>query len=256
MSLNLCRPQRSVTVARAPRVMREWMQRLYLEADHGYRDQILSLLPARPELRILDVVCDDGAWTSELARKAGAAPSQVAGIEILERRRQLALARGFDVRGADLDELWPFDDSSFDVVHANQVIEHVHGLDHFVSETRRVLAVGGQAIVCTENLASWHNIFALTMGWMPFSLSNISARGNVGNPLSLHMGEEPAHGDSWQHTRVLSLSGLRSIFQLHGMTVESVFASGYYPASGELSRALARRDARHAHFIGVAARRA
>lgn len=239
---------------RARHAMRNWMQHLYIDADTGYRGQILDLVPTRPGLRILDVGCDDGFWTSELARRAGAAPSEVAGIEVLEERRALALARGYDVRSADLDERWPFDDASFDVVHANQVIEHVHRLDHFVGETGRVLAPGGRAIICTENLASWHNILALTMGWMPFSLSNISSRGNVGNPLALHVGEEPAHGDSWQHTRVLSLQGLCSIFRLHGMAVESVFTSGYYPASGRLGRALARHDQRHAHFIGVAVR--
>jgi ubiquinone/menaquinone biosynthesis C-methylase UbiE len=44
---------------------------------------------------------------------------------------------------ANLDEGWPFEDESFDLVHANQVIEHVGRLDHFVEETRRVLRPGG-----------------------------------------------------------------------------------------------------------------
>jgi hypothetical protein len=32
-----------------------------------------------------------------------------------------------------------------------------------------VLVRGGRTIVCTENLASWHNIAALVVGLQPFS---------------------------------------------------------------------------------------
>ena len=53
---------------------------------------------------------------------------------------------------------------AFDVVHANQVIEHVFDLDRFVSEIKRVLAPGGRAIICTENIASWHSVAALFLG--------------------------------------------------------------------------------------------
>ncbi len=232
--------------------LRRYMPRRWDEADDDYRRQLLDAVPPLPPGgRMLDVGCDDGEWTSRVAERAGATPDRVAGIEILDARRELALARGYDVRPADLDERWPFDDDSFDLVHANQVIEHVHGLDHFVAEVRRVLRPGGRAVICTENLSSWHNVAALAMGWMPFSLSNISATGTIGNPMALHGGEEPAHGPSWQHTRVLSLEGLKAIMRAHGMAVDGSFASGYHPAVGRLARALARRDQRHAHFIGV-----
>jgi hypothetical protein len=87
---------------------------------------------------------------------------------------------------------------------------------------------------------------------MPFSLTNISAKGPVGNPFALHMGE-PGQTDSWQHIRVLTLDALVGIFELHGLRVIHTFGAGYYPAFGMLARSLARLDPRHAHFIGLVA---
>ena len=43
-------------------------------------------------------------------------------------------------RSGDIDDGLPFEDGSCDVVHANQVIEHIRRTDRFLSEVRRVLA--------------------------------------------------------------------------------------------------------------------
>jgi uncharacterized membrane protein YkvA (DUF1232 family) len=189
--------------------------------------------------------CDDGS-------ASGAA--DVHGLEIVPERAEQARARGFDVRTADLDDSWPFDDESFDVVHANQVIEHVTRLDHFAEETRRTLRAGGLAVVCTENLASWHNVFALGLGYQPFSLTNISRRRPLGNPLALHAGEVGAP-EPLQHVHVLSLTALRDLFVAHGFAVERMWGSVYHPFPGRIGASLASADPRHAHFIGVVARR-
>lgn len=237
-----------------PEAAKRMMQRLWDEADADYRSQILALLPRDPSGTLLDVGCDDGAWTAQLAARAELAPDRVAGIEVVENRRAIATGRGFDVRGGDLEARWPFDDDAFSVVHANQVIEHVKRLDHFLEELRRVLRPDGLALVCTENLASWHNVAALVLGHMPFSLTNISNRGAIGNPYALHAGEDFIAGESWQHIHVVTLGALEHLFTLHGFRVEHRFGAGWYPATGSLGRRFARRDPRHAHFIGVLAR--
>jgi hypothetical protein len=54
---------------------------------------------------------------------------------------------------------------------------------------------------------------------------------------------------------VLTTVGLRSLFEAHGFVIEHVFASGYHPLPARLALRLARLDPRHAHFIGVIARR-
>ena len=230
------------------------MRRLWADAEAAYRAKIIETVASQPATRLLDVGCDDGAWTDAVRRSLGVPATLVSGLELVPDRAELARARGFDVRVGDLDDRWPFEDRSFDVVHANQVIEHVKRLDHFAEETRRVLRPGGRAIVCTENLASWHNVAALALGYQPFSLTNVSAERPLGNPLALH-DEEPSAPESWQHVHVVSLPALRDLFVAHGFAIERVWGAGYHPLPGRLAARLAALDPRHAHFVGVTAER-
>ena len=228
------------------------MDRLWADAEAAYRQEILTSLSPRGDARLLDVGCEDGSWTEAVRERLGIPPGQVYGMEIEPRLAERARARGFDVRTVDVDSPWPFDDSSFDVVHANQVIEHVRRLDHFASELGRVLRRGGIAIVCTENLASWHNVGALVLGFQPFSLTNISGVRSIGNPFAAHA-DHIAAGESFQHLHVLAFSGLRDLFAAHGFAIERSWGSGYHPLPGALGRLAAKLDPRHAHFIAVVA---
>jgi SAM-dependent methyltransferase len=228
------------------------MDRRWSDAESSYHEKILDSLAPDPAAMLLDVGCDDGAWTNQVRCKLGIPPDQVHGLELVDERAELARRRGFDVRTGDLEEPWPFPDRSFDVVHANQVIEHVKRLDHFVTEVRRVLAPEGLAVICTENLASWHNVGALALGYQPFSLTNASEVRPIGNRFALHAGESPER-ESWQHLHVLTLAGLRDIFAAHGLTITDSWGRGYYPVPSVLASPLARIDPNHAHFIAVVA---
>jgi SAM-dependent methyltransferase len=230
------------------------MERRWSEAEAAYHTKILEALSPNPAAIVLDVGCDDGAWTEEVRRRIGVSPDQVHGLELDAERAELARGRGFEVRTGDLEKPWPFADGSFDVVHANQVIEHVKRLDHFVTEIQRVLAPTGLAVVCTENLASWHNIGALALGYQPFSLTNVSDVRPIGNRFALHTGERPRR-ESWQHVHVLTLTALRDIFEAHGLAIIDSWGTGYYPFPGRAAAPLAAHDPKHAHFIAVVVRR-
>jgi SAM-dependent methyltransferase len=229
------------------------MDRRWGEAEASYHEKILDSLDRNPSAVVLDVGCDDGAWTDEVRRWIGVPQHQVHGLELVAERAEVARRRGFHVHTGDIEELWPFPDNYFDVVHANQVIEHVLRLDHFVTEIRRVLKPRGVAVVCTENLASWHNVDALALGYQPFSLTNVSNVRPIGNRFTLHAAEQPEY-ESWQHVHVLTLSGLTDIFSAHGFTVTDSWGTGYYPVPRLLAPPLASIDPKHAHFIAVVAR--
>jgi SAM-dependent methyltransferase len=227
-----------------------------MDAEDAYRSQILDAIRRLAPEALLDLGCHDGAWTRRLADAAGGHVLQrLGGVEIVEDARLEAVRRGIDAIAADLNEPLPYDDEIFDVVHANQVLEHVRDLDVFVGEIRRVLRPGGFAVVCTENLASWHNVAALALGYMPFSLTNISNRGAIGNPFCLAGVPADEFNPAWFHTRVLTGAGLTHLFELHRFAVVERFASGYHPLPPVLARRIARLDFRHAAFIGTVARK-
>ncbi len=234
--------------------MKRIMQRLWEGAERDYRSRLLESVPRAPGLRLLDVGCDDGEWTDQQRTAMQIPASSVVGLEVVEERAAIGRRRGFDIRCADLEAEWPLGDAEVDLVHANQVIEHVKRLDHFVSETQRVLKPGGVAVVCTENLASWHNVVALAAGFQPFSETNISECRPIGNPLALHAGES-SQRESWQHIHVLTWYALRDLYAAHGFVIEDAWGTGYHPTWGKVARVLARHDPRHAHFIAVIARR-
>ncbi len=97
-----------------------------------------------------------------------------------------------------------------------------------------------------RDLASRHDIFSLVTGWMPMSSSNFSQTTyNVGNPLSLHASEATYLPESWQHIRVLSIRGIKDIFEIHGFKAERIWGAGYYP----LPSFFARLDPVHAAFL-------
>lgn len=194
---------------------------------------------------MLDLGCDDGLFTERLAHQMEC--KNPVGVEIVEERAKLARARGVEVLSFDLDRPWPIQNESFDVVHANQVIEHVGGIDHFMAESFRVLRPGGLLLVSTENGSSWHNIFAAIMGWQIFSLTNVSSKvTGIGNPLALHQGEVGNYA-SWTHKTIFNYRGLKDLFFIYGLKEVVVCGSGYYPLPAKLGQF----DPRHAHFLAV-----
>lgn len=212
-------------------------------------DNINRLLGASPRPRLLDIGCDDGLRTLSFAAHASA--TEIFGFEAVPERAEAARSRGIQIEVGDIAGGLPWPDASFDAIVSNQVIEHVSDTDAFVRECRRVTRPNGIVIVSTENLASWHNIAALVLGWQPFSLTNISATiGGLGNPAAIFRDRPHTQPSTWQHVHVFAYRGLSELFANHGLLVDEIAGAGYYP----LPARLGCRDPRHAAFITVAAR--
>lgn len=230
--------------------LRQYMHRIFERAVEQNLTNILGLIERDPKAVLLDCGCDDGAITKKIAAKAGT--SKVHGIEINPAGIAGAASNGINAEPADLNGRLPFNDGSFDVVCANQIIEHLHNTEMFLDEIHRVLKKGGYAVISTENLASWHNILALLLGWQPFSLTNVSAQHlGIGNPLALHRGKRISH-EAWQHLRVFSFRGLKELFELKGFRMERLLGAGYFPLPG----LFAAVDPRHAAFLTAKLRKA
>ena len=201
------------------------------------------MLPA-PGGVFIDVGCADGSDTVDLGAHIEA--GQVIGLELADQFIGPARARGVDVRQVDLTERWPVEDASVDVVHSNQVIEHLAETDHFMREIRRVLKPDGYAVVSTNNLASWHNIFALLVGWQPLPC-HVSDEAVVGNPLAM---EEQRYGEHiHRHLRIFTGLALRRLAAASGLRLDAETGSGYYPFVGRIAQVLAQLDSRHSVYL-------
>ncbi|MEJ3404028.1 methyltransferase domain-containing protein [Rathayibacter sp. YIM 133350] len=100
-----------------------------------------------PGLDVLDLGCGPGTITVDLARRV--APGRVIGVdasaEIVEHAAGYGVSSGVanvQFQTADAYAL-PFDDASFDVVHAHQVLQHLSRPVEALREALRVLKPGG-----------------------------------------------------------------------------------------------------------------
>lgn len=222
--------------------MKKYLEQLYNKAVDFNHQNILRLFEVNSNAHFLDLGCDDGEVTSQMAKKIQT--KNLYGVEIVSDRANAARSKGIEVKEFDLNRPFAFSDNMFDCIHANQVIEHLYDTDNFLAEIFRILKPGGYAIISTENASSWCNIFASIMGWQIFSLTNFSnKKQGIGNPLALHKGKEGA--DSWNHVRIYNIRGLKEYFEAYGFVVEEIKGAGYFPFSAKF----ANIDRIHSHFI-------
>lgn len=225
--------------------MRKYLANIHNQAKYKNDSKIIKMLDVNSNALLLDLGCDDGSWTIKLAEKVGT--NKLYGIDVVESRMSEARKKNIEVINADLNGNLPFANDHFDVIHANQVVEHLHNTDMFIEEIYRMLKPNGYAIISTENLSSWHNIFALVFGLQPFSMSNFSKKGSIGNSFSLwrDISSENSPYASWQHNRLFSYYGLKDLFQKFNFKIEKIQTSGYYP----LGNWFTNIDPIHGHFI-------
>jgi SAM-dependent methyltransferase len=221
-----------------------YLERNFRATEEENRQAILRALEPRPGGVLLDLGCADGAVTELIARGAGTA--RTVGVELIDHLADAARARGMEVVSADLNRRLPFDDASFDVIHSNQVIEHLSDTDNFLREIRRLLKPDGYAVVSTNNLASWHNIVSLVMGWQP-PPCHPSDELIVGNPAGLMEGIGGARGQ--MHLRIFTGRALAGVAEHHGLRPDVVRTAGYYPFPVRVARVLNRIDPRHGAFL-------
>lgn len=120
--------------------------RIAYEHLHRYaicRDRVANL-------RVLDVACGAGYGTNILAQAA----AEVTGVDIdgsaIRRAAKKYKRDNLKFVTADCHDM-PFEAGSFDVVVANEMIEHIEDQDSFLEEVTRVLKPGGTLLISTPN---------------------------------------------------------------------------------------------------------
>jgi SAM-dependent methyltransferase len=216
--------------------MRAYLRRTFLATEEVNRQAILAACIPRPGATLLDLGCADGAVTLRVAERVGA--GRVIGAELIEHLAVAAEGRGIEVLRADLGRPLALDDASVDVVHSNQVIEHLRATDLFMHEIRRVLKPGGYAVVSTNNLASLHNIVSLALGLQPPPCHVSDEVVGLGNPANFAQGDCGAAGQ--MHLRLFTAKALAALAEHHGLRVDEARTAGFYPLPPRAARVATR----------------
>jgi len=159
-------------------------------ASHGARTAETSAAYLLPHLRagmdVLDVGCGPGTITLDLAALVG--PGRVVGLEPvdapLEAARRAATTRDdrtTTFRLGDVQQL-PFDDDSFDVVHAHQVLQHLGDPVGALREMLRVCRPGGIVAARDADYAAmaWYPAYPELDTWL--ATYRAIAHGNGAEP--------------------------------------------------------------------------
>lgn len=227
-------------------MFKKYLTNLYKSAEIQKEKVLKQVLNALPKNGLLlDVGCWDGEktlwWGKALKSK------KIIGLDSVKSACKIAQSKGIEAYHTDLDkEKWPIKDNFVDCLVSNLVIEHLSNVDHYISESYRVLKKGGYAVVSTNNLSSWHNIFSLFFGWAPFDLTNSSPKvWSIGNPLVVHGNEKSVYGPTFLHKCVYTIRWLKEWYGLYNFKLEDVKGAGYYP----LPNFIGNIDKTHASLI-------
>jgi ubiquinone/menaquinone biosynthesis C-methylase UbiE len=219
-----------------------------IEAQQKRLKNILDIVPEKKNAIYLDCGSYDGVQTVKIAEKIKT--KKMYGIDRDPQLIKKAEAKGIKVSKGDLNKKIPFSDNTFDIITAIEVIEHIYDTDAFVHELKRVCKKNGYIFVGTENLAAWHNIFALLLGFQPSAGPHVSAYFPVGfHPLLNKHGNDEKEMEIWnsdRHINVMTRDALRKLFLSYGFAIDDERNSGFYPFSGKLAALLATIDRTHA----------
>ena len=122
------------------------------------RDAARLLPHLRPGMRLLDVGCGPGTITTGLARAV--APGETIGVDVsaavIEQARAHATHEGVTNVRFEVGSAYALDcaDASFDVAHANQVLQHLARPVDALREVRRVVRPGGLVSVRDADYAT------------------------------------------------------------------------------------------------------
>jgi SAM-dependent methyltransferase len=115
-----------------------------------------------PGRQVLDLGCRDGALT-----QAYAGGNEIVGVDADREALAEAQKLGIETRWADLDDALPFEDGTFDIVVAGELLEHLRDPLRVVTEVLRVLRSGGTFVGSVPNAYRLKNRLRFLRGQKP-----------------------------------------------------------------------------------------
>jgi 2-polyprenyl-3-methyl-5-hydroxy-6-metoxy-1,4-benzoquinol methylase len=125
---------------------------------HNDRTEMRALLPPAPYSRTLEIGCAAGLFSESLPAQEHWGVEPVAEVAAQARARGLKVFTGFY---SDVEKELP--DGHFDLIIANDVIEHMPNHELFLRSIRAKLAPGGRFVGSVPNIRSLATLLRLVL---------------------------------------------------------------------------------------------
>jgi SAM-dependent methyltransferase len=170
-------------------------------------------------IRVLDIGCGTGMDLQNIKNSLEGKEVELCGVEFNEQNIKKAREKGIRVFQMDIEkDVIPVEDGFFDIVIANQILEHTKEIFWVCSEASRVLKKGGVFIVSVPNLASLHNRLVLMLGHQPTFIDILGP-----------------------HVRGFTKPGFKRFVETDGyFKVLEIGGSNFYPFPPAISKVLSR----------------
>lgn len=242
-----------------------YLDYIYYDMVHKRGIAQLAQLEGEKAEVYLDLGCHNGFNTERVQQLLK--PKRTFGLEFSSSVRE-AHCRGIGVARHDLNQSLPFSSNLADVITVFDVLEHLVETWKFLTEVYRVLKPGGCVLFDCPNLAAWHNVFYLFLGFQPSSgphlvsiletdlkvVENMHRRDHRVDTPESHV-EDYVDSKMHRHIVVPAYRSLRRVLIKAGFVVENSLGFGYYPFPPFLSDWLCQLDIGHAHHYIIKARK-
>ena len=190
--------------------------------DHNetYGRHILESLSKEKAFdNILDIGC--GGGSDLLVVKKHNNQASLTGVDFGNWNQEKLSDNGIELVNVNIEkDKFPFENNHFDLIIANQVLEHTKELFWINHEIFRCLKIGGYLYIGVPNILSLHNRILMLFGYHPTCSKSISA-----------------------HVRGFSPKDIKQFYQSIGQNfcnIESIKGSQFYPFPKKSSRFLSK----------------
>ena len=115
------------------------------------------------------------------------------------------------------------------------------------------LRKGGKFIISTENLAAYHNIFALVLGNQPYTGPYISRIYPIGHRPNAEYYTSDMGENMYPHLNVMTTKALVQLLKAYKFKINKIIGVGFYPLPIFLANIVTKIDTNHSSYCVVVA---
>src|SRR4030042_3139877 len=118
-------------------VFEKYLQKIWFDSAEQNHAILTSYINPVKTAKVLEIGCDTGELIIQRLQKIR--NPDIYGIDIRPEAVFCSKKLGIKAIDGDIEKGLPFKSDFFDIVFANQIIEHLYSVDFFIKEVRRVL---------------------------------------------------------------------------------------------------------------------